>query len=207
MPRYTARQRILTYLQAHAPASAGEIARALGVGAAAARHHLRLLRADGRVRLLEERAAPGQAGRRERLYGLGESLLGGDYAALAQAALQAWLSLLPPEQLSGAAQGLGQTLLPLREALSPQWAFSRKLTVLTETLSGRGYQARWEARSEGPQVILEHCPFVAIVDQQPVLCLMDRLALERGLEVEAQQIARREKNARGKRVCVFRVKV
>jgi len=205
MPKLTARQRVLAYLRSHPPASAAEIAQALGVGPAAARHHLRLLQADGRARVEETRSAPGQAGPPERLYTLGQVLPDAAYASLAQAALTGWFSCLLPEQIPAAAQSLAQKLLPLGKLILPQWASSRKLTALTEALTERGYQARWEARRDGPQLILERCPFAAIVDDQPALCLMDRLALEDALNLPAQQTARREKNALGGRVCVFRL--
>ena len=62
MPKPNARQRILAYLQSHHGVTAAEVSRALRVTPANIRHHLSILAADGRAKVVGERRPAKGAG-------------------------------------------------------------------------------------------------------------------------------------------------
>lgn len=202
MTKFTARQRILAYFEAHPAASPAEIARALRVTSANVRRHLGILLADGRIQRLGLRSQPGKAGRPEQIFGLSETRLGENFSALADIALREWFAALSAESQQKAARVLAEQILPAVEDLR-SWHVTRRLAFLCEKLSALGYQARWEARAAGPRVVLAHCPYAAILDRHPELCRMDAEILENGLGFPVFQQARREKNDAALPVCIF----
>jgi predicted ArsR family transcriptional regulator len=196
----TSRQRILDYLQTHPGATPGELARALRQTPANARHHLRGLERDGMV-ASTVRPKWGR-GRPEKGFTLSERAQGDNFAALSGALLGAYLGSVPEPMRESALRGLADRLGPFPPA-EPGTSLPRRLAAVVEALSGLHYQARWEARASGPQVILGHCPFRAIIARHPELCRMDAHLLETGLGVSVQQLEKLQPNERGLPVCVF----
>ena len=82
----TARQKVLAYLKKTRAASAREIARALKMSAPNVRHHLSVLRSDGRVEFAALNNREGR-GRPEKLFSLSQAALGDNLSALANALL------------------------------------------------------------------------------------------------------------------------
>ncbi len=79
------RQKILDYLKRNRSVSSRELARALHMTPANARHHLGVLAADGRVEVASQRRAG--RGRPEKVYRLSGTLVGDNLSALADAIL------------------------------------------------------------------------------------------------------------------------
>lgn len=203
MPKPNARQRILAYLQSQRAATAGELARALHVTPANIRHHLSILVADGRARVLGERHPQGR-GRPLQVYGLGDAAAGDNLSGLADAALSQWLAGLPPEVQDSALQALAAQLAAVAPG-EQGGAVARRLAPAVERLNALHYQSRWEAHAQGPRVIFEHCPYAAIIGKHPELCRMDKFLLQALLGSEVTQSARLELNARGLPFCMFLV--
>ena len=104
----TARQKVLAYLKKNRLASAQEIARALHVTPANARHHLRILAADGRVAVV---SAGGEGrGRPVKRYGLSAALAGDQLPALLGAVLDEWLGGLSPSKREQALRSLAEQM-------------------------------------------------------------------------------------------------
>ena len=201
MTKRSTRQNILAYLQTHPGATAAELARALQVTPANIRHHLSILLSDGRARVVGERQAHGR-GRPLQLYGLGDALVGDNLAALADAALSAWLESLSPEARDAVLQALASRLAATAPAVAGL-SITRRLALAIERLNAQHYQARWEAHALGPRIIFELCPYAAIIARHPELCRMDKFLLQDLLGLEVTQSAKLELNARGLPFCMF----
>ncbi len=200
MPKPNARQRILGYLQSHPGTTAVELSRALRVTPANIRHHLAILVGDGRAVLLGTRPADGR-GRPVQVYGPGELKAHDPLAALADALLGQQETLAPQAQAAALRQLAARLAAIPPEGLGEPGA--RRLAQAVERLNALHYQARWEAHAQGPCVILERCPYEAILDRHPELCRMDAELLSALLGAPAQQTARLELNTRGVPFCRF----
>lgn len=187
----TARQKVLAYLSKSRTASAREISRSLKMSAATVRHHLRVLTADGRLELSPVRGRDGR-GRPEKVYSLPRAALGTNLAALSDALLQEAGSGLQMESL---AKHLVQ------EANFAGQPLAKRLNLTVEKINDMKYHARWEAGSEGPRIVLAHCPYAAILEKHPELCKMDEAMLKELMGQPARQISKTGKE--GSSVCVF----
>jgi predicted ArsR family transcriptional regulator len=204
----TSRQNLLEYIQEHQAVTASELARALRMTNANARHHLSSLVREGVLEVVGEQPARGR-GRPSALYSLSTGIRGDNLGVIAHHLLKRMLSSLTPEEQSFALKELAGQLAG--NPVSPENDSSRK--TLTQRLykavlrlNELQYKARWEAHSGGPRVILAYCPYARILDQHPELCSLDRFMIEGLLDSDVTQIARRAPDRRGERTCVFEVR-
>jgi predicted ArsR family transcriptional regulator len=190
--KITTRQKILDYLKRNRSASSREIARALHMTPANARHHLGILAADGRVEVASQRQ--GGKGRPEKVYRLAGTLAGDNLSALADALLTEAGGTVEMEALGKRIAG---------EKIESGQPLMRRLASVVERLNEMHYQARWEAGAEGPRVVLGHCPYAAVIGKHPELCQMDAGLLENLLGGGVRQTAKLEIGAGGMPYCVF----
>jgi predicted ArsR family transcriptional regulator len=80
---------------------------------------------------------------------------------------------------------------------------TQRLAKAVLRLNELGYQARWEAHSEAPHVILGHCPYALILPEHPELCQMDAHLLESLLGQPARQTKKLAVDSNGKHYCQF----
>lgn len=187
----TARQKVLAYLKKVRSATAAQIGRALQMRAAAVRHHLSILRADGRVQMVGEGRAGGR-GRPAQVYGLAPSVRGDNLAN----ALGVLLDEAPRGE--GFLQQVGARLAGNPSPAAP---LARRLAAAVAGLNQMHYEARWEAGSEGPRILLANCPYAAIIEEHPELCRMDAGLISAQMGLPAWQTAKMERG--GPFVCVF----
>lgn len=189
----TTRQKILNYLKRNQTVSSREIARALQMTPANARHHLGILAADGRVEVLNQRRHG--KGRPEKVYRLAGTLVGDNLTALVDALLT---------EVGGKVQmeALGKRIAG--EDASSGQPLMRRLGTAVEHLNAMHYQARWEAGAAGPRIILGNCPYAAVIEGHPNLCQMDASLLGPLLGGGVLQTAKLEKGAGGLPYCAFR---
>ena len=199
----TARQRCLTFLKKHQPASASEIARALNVTPADVRHHLSGLEDDGLIEVLELRHELVR-GRPVKLYGLNRQLTGDNISKLADAILQEWLGGLDSKEINDAMSRIAQRMA-VRDQTTSKAPVGRRLAATVETLNEMHYKARWEAHAAGPRVILESCPYARTIAAHPELCLMDKHLLTGLLRSDVDQLAKQERSIKNIPVCVFAI--
>jgi predicted ArsR family transcriptional regulator len=186
------RHKILDYLKRNRTVSSRELARALHMTPANARHHLGILAADGRAEVVSQRR--GGRGRPEKVYRLAGTLIGDNLSVLADALLA---------EASGKVEmeALGKRIVGVN-AVSSQ-PLMRRLASAVERLNAMHYQSRWEAGAEGPRIVLGHCPYAAVIAKHPELCQMDKAMLAKLLGGEVRQTAKLEKGAGGLPYCVF----
>jgi predicted ArsR family transcriptional regulator len=187
----TARQKVLTYFNKSRTASAREISRALKMSAATVRHHLRVLASDGRLEMASARGRD-RKGRPEKVYSLPRSALGDNLAMLSDALLAEAGSGVSVERLAKRLAG---------EVNFVSQSLVKQLNLTVEKLNQMNYHARWEAGSEGPRIILSHCPYAAIIEKHPELCRMDEAMLKEWMGQPAAQISKTGKD--GSSVCIF----
>ena len=187
----TSRQKILTHLKKTRFASAREIARALKLSAPNVRHHLSVLRADGRVEMNAVHRREGR-GRPEKVYSLSEAALGDNLSALARAILGATGSIVSMEavadHLMDEKQFAGQSI-------------NKRLTLLIEKLNEMHYQARWEAGAGGPRVIFGRCPYARVIESHPEICTMDAALLKNAMARDVSPLKKNEIPTKG--LCPF----
>jgi predicted ArsR family transcriptional regulator len=191
----TTRQKILDYLKRNRTVSSRELARALQMTPANARHHLGILAADGRVEVIRQRQEG--RGRPEKVYRLAGTLVGDNLSVLADALLREAGGKVEMEALGKRIAGeSGVSSQPLM----------RRLASAVERLNTMRYQARWEAGAEGPRIILGHCPYSAVIQGHPELCQMDLALLRELLGRKLRQTTKLESGAGGLPFCAFILK-
>ena len=180
-----ARQKILDHIKKVRTASAREIARALKMSAPNVRHHLSVLRKDGRVEVTSTKSR-GQKGRPEKTYSLGNKLIGDNLEVLADALLMEKVDTTKVGKQIAKFQNLKPT-----KKQPPALALSQ----FVEKINEMHYQAHWEAGAEGPRVVFGRCPYSKLIANHPELCDMDTALLEESL---SQAVIRVEKNEKSK---------
>lgn len=187
----TARQKVLAYFSKSRSASAREISRSLKLSAATVRHHLRVLKSDGRLELASVRGR-GSRGRPEKVYSLPRAALGNNLDALSNALL------------AEAGPGVRMEAVAAHLAAESNFAgqpLAKRLNLTVEKLNQMNYHAHWEAGSEGPRLVFGHCPYAEILGKHPELCSMDHALLKNLTGQSITQIFRTGNE--GSSVCVF----
>ncbi len=188
----TTRQKILDYLKRNKSVSSREIARALQMTPANARHHLSVLAADGRVEVTSRRQIG--RGRPEKVYQLGSTFVGDNLSVLVDALLVETNGKVDMEALGRRIAG---------ENVATGQPLMRKLESTVKSLNGMHYQSRWEAGVGGPRVVLGRCPYAAAIENHPELCLMDAALLAKLLGEKVDQTAKLVTGAGGLPYCAF----
>ncbi len=205
---------MLEFVRAQHVVTANDLSRAMQMTEANARHHLNILMIEELVVEAGFRKLSGK-GRPVKLYSLSEQALGHNLNSLSNALLDQLLAGLPSEQqafrIRQLAKAMAERYLPKSSIASsepgaewPQSAhLTRRLYQAVRLLNLAHYEARWEAHTQAPRVILGRCPYAAIIEDQPALCQMDQYLLERLSGAAVQQTAKRQPDARGVRQCIF----
>jgi predicted ArsR family transcriptional regulator len=198
----TTRQRILEYIQSKEVVTAAEVASALHMTPANARHHLSILRDEGVVHVLGQRSHAGR-GRPLDLYCLWRPIARHNLDKLADALLDDVEKIENPEIQAEILERLAMRLLPPAHTESKN--LTQRLAQAVQHLDQLNYQARWEAHAQSPRIILQHCPYAAIIAEHPELCRIDQFLLKHLLSQPVQQLSKLEKTPSGFRQCVFRL--
>jgi predicted ArsR family transcriptional regulator len=207
----TSRQQVLDYVRAQRVVTAGDLSQAMQMTEANARHHLKVLAAQGLVAEVGLRSPRGK-GRPEHLYGLSEQAAGHNLDQLACVLLDEMFVGATEQRRSqlinrlaelmaanvGCGAGQGDETVPLYGA-----HLTQRLYQSVRLLNRYNYEARWEAHAIAPRLILGHCPYTAIIENHPELCQLDGALLERLVGAAASQTAKRQPDPRGARQCVF----
>jgi predicted ArsR family transcriptional regulator len=200
----TTRQLLCEHLQLKRTASAGELARALRLTPANIRHHLSALLSEGVVEKVGQRPASGR-GRPVQLFSLVEQISRNNLALL----VKALLSELGRECSAIERESLMRRLAAHLHGADqpPTRTMAQRYVQAIQRLNKLNYQARWEAHAKAPHVIFSHCPYAAVIQDHPELCLLDKFWLEELLGENATQAAKLETTPQGVRQCVFLIGV
>jgi len=193
------RKQILDFIRDNQMASAIEISRAFPMTSANARHHLSILEDQNLIEEVGQRLAKGR-GRPTKLYALTHRAMDHNIDLLVDALLKI---LKSSDELEDHFVRLSH--LMLGQGKSGENLISR-LNRIIKRMNDLHYQSRWEASPEGPKVILGHCPYAAILAENPELCQMDRVMLADQLGQHVEQIAKLERSPKGTPYCIFAIR-
>lgn len=180
------RQLILDYLREHGEAAVRELGAHLDLTATGVRQHLAVLEREGLVASREVRGRVGRPAMVYRLTAQGEALYPKAYDDLARALMAALTRTLPPAQqralLMATAEALAAPHLPRLEGRSPR----ERMRAARDLLREQQVVARCAVAGEGFELYEATCPFHDVAVEQPAICEMERVLLERltGMEVE-----------------------
>lgn len=197
------RQRILDYLDQRGSASARQMAQAFGMTAANTRRHLRILLTRGQLTAIGQRPAGGR-GRPEQVYALAPSGQNSDLAPLTRALLKALETGDLPRNPEVRKKQLAMTLLG--SPATPAGQITQRLVGTVRRLEPLGYKPRWEARQQGPQMVLGRCPYISIITDHPELCRMDAAILEQLLSNPVEQTTKLQPGPQRIPQCIFLLK-
>ena len=112
-----------------------------------------------------------------------------------------------PEARRMMLEKFGQEKLLTREDVDSagEQTLMGRLETVVAALNDLHYQARWEAGSAGPRLILGYCPYEVVIANYPELCRMDKAGLEQALGITVSQTAKLETGSGGAPYCVFEV--
>lgn len=196
------RQRILDYLDQRGSTSARQLAMAFGMTAANLRRHMGILQTREMIAIVGQRPAEGR-GRPEQIYALAP----GSRSYL-EPLTRALLNMLAasdlPRKTDARQKNLAEKLLGPQAAPSSQ--ITQRLVSAVRHLEPLGYKPHWEARPQGPQMVLGRCPYAAIIADHPELCRMDAHLLEGLLTAPVEQTVKLQPGPQRVPQCIFAVK-
>ncbi len=161
--------------------TASEVAKATGVHANVARHHLEKL-ASGSYLEISQRPSSG-AGRPAKVYRATEPELVLDFDVghddILVTLLGKALSRLPAEEAAALAEEVGeefgkQMASTMGDSTEGQRSFRSSLHVVADALSAHGFAAHAERDGEELRIVSGHCPFGDVAIEHPVICAVDR---------------------------------
>jgi len=197
------RQAIIEYLQRKPGATAPEISHALHTTVQNTRHHLSILIEQGVVEITGQEISR-KRGRPKILYALASQVHEHNLDGLLRALLKELLQQTPPDQSQDLLQRIARKLIVFDEPTSSN--LTRRLYRAVQRLNEMHYQARWEAHTRAPHLILGHCPYLSILSEHPELCQIDRYLLDTLLEAPTEQVEKLARDSRGAAYCMFLVK-
>ena len=193
------RQQILDYIRTNKMASAIEISRAFPMTPANARHHLSILEDQNLIENVGQRLAKGR-GRPTKLYALTHQAMDHNIDLLVDALLKI---LKSSDDLEDHFKLLSPILFCDSDSVTSPIG---RLNQAIQRMNEMHYQARWEVSSDGPKVILGHCPYAAVLAENPELCTMDEVLLSDQLKQPVEQVSKLERSPQGTPYCTFAVR-
>lgn len=206
------RRNIYLLVREHADGvTAAEVAKAIGLHANVARHHLEKL-ASGSYLEISQRPSSG-AGRPAKVYTATEPELVLDFDVghddILVTLLGKALSRLPASEAAELAEEVGlefgkQMAATMGDTADGQRSFRSALHVVADALSAHGFAAHAERDGEELRIVSGHCPFGDVAIEHPVICAVDR-GMVKGLLGSlygATEVAVTSSVARGDDECV-----
>jgi predicted ArsR family transcriptional regulator len=143
-------------------------------------------------------------GRPTILYALTSQVQQNNLDGLVHALLEELLQNTSSEERRSLLHSIARRLAPVDEP--PGVSMSHRLFRAVQVLNLMHYQARWEAHTRAPRLILGHCPYSSIIAEHPELCQIDQNMLDSMLGAPTVQIEKLARDSRGATFCMFMVK-
>ncbi|MEX1071936.1 MAG: ArsR family transcriptional regulator [Anaerolineales bacterium] len=188
------RQRILDALEQRGSATARQLSQAFGMTPANLRRHLGILLNRGLIQPMGSPTAVGR-GRPEQRYALSGNARNNNLERLADALLA-----------DGGDDDERMKKLAIRltgDKNRSSGQASQRFVGAVQHLKPLGYRPSWEARPQGPQMVLGNCPYAAIIADHPELCRMDAHMLAELLGQEVEQVTKLQPGPQGVPQCIF----
>lgn len=187
------RQRVAQSILEHGPSTAADLAKRLGLTAAAIRRHLDGLADRGQITSREQRVYGARGrGRPAKVFELtdaGRAVFYQAYDKLAIAALDALVRAGGPQAVDELARSRMADVEAGYERVRRQGAELTPAQALAAALSDEGYVASTQPAVAGEQVCQHHCPVAHVAAQFPQLCEVETETFSRLLGVHVQRLA------------------
>lgn len=193
------RQLILEFLESKQICTAPEIARAMSMTSANARHHISILVDEGAIVEIGKRRSKGR-GRPSILYTLSGHAQQHNLDQLSSALLDELLFGKTPGEVAQVLNSVAERFLDDNTFTS---SLTQRLYKVILRLNEMHYDARWEARADAPYLIFGFCPYAKILPEHPELCMLDTYLIETLLARPTKQIDKLAKDERGAVYCRF----
>jgi predicted ArsR family transcriptional regulator len=200
----TSRQQVFEYIRSQRSVTAGDISRALGMTSANARHHLKILQDLDLVIATTHQKRVGK-GRPARVFRLSEKVSGNNLGLLAAILLEELLLNTETENLALLQQKIAKRLAQISEVQNFPVNQAARLFLAVQRLNQLHYQARWEARSNAPRLILSNCPYLEISEKKPGICAIDAALIQELAGLPANLKERLAHDSRGGIYCSFQL--
>jgi predicted ArsR family transcriptional regulator len=204
MPKMTARQKVLAFIKKQRTTTTKEIGQAIKMSSASVRHHLSILRSDGRIVEINSPQSRGR-GRPFKVYRLSEKTLGDNLPLLSSTLLTDRLKTIPTSRRQSFLRAIAIELANQIGRTNPNEAIAKRLGNLLEKLNELHYQSRWEAGAEGPRILFGHCPYATIIERHPELCQIDGFLVGEEIGAKVRQLAKINQKPGGITHCIFQI--
>ena len=187
------RRHIIEILKESGASTVAELADQLGMAQVSVRHHLDILVGEDLVQGSGVRRRDG-AGRPSQVYALtlaATKLFPQRHDALAGDMITQMKSVLPAHEVRGLFLRLAEKTAHEAPSPLPGQPIEERLKEVTEFLTEKGYNARWEQRGGHFEVHACNCPYFGVADHHPELCMMDQAMMQQLLP----DVVRRESRA------------
>jgi predicted ArsR family transcriptional regulator len=194
------RQKILNYILEQQTTTVEELSIVFHVTPANIRHHLSILTEQGSITVIGQKEAS-QKGRPAQIYSSKQQNDQNNLDKLSDALLCTFICNSKPDEKNRMVENIATQMATqfITDIINP----TRRLYSTIHALNRMNYQAHWEAHVLNPRIMFGHCPYQAIFNNHPELCLMDTLLLEHLLDTPVRQIEKQTINIKGLAQCVF----
>lgn len=195
------RLQIIHILENRGTASARDLSRLLNVTQSNIRHHLSTLTEQGSIKCVGYSPSL-KRGRPSAMYALIHSGSMDNLLLLMDILLKEFLNKPLQSEKDIALRWLARQLIQG----FPQTAHNptQRLYSAIRVLNQLNYRARWEAHPDTPLIMLDHCPYLAILPEHPEMCQVDAFILEDLLGYPVKHLVKLALNPDGHHQCVFR---
>ncbi len=188
------RQQVVNSILQHGPSTAAELAKRLGLTAAAVRRHLDALLERGLLNSREQRIYGSRGrGRPAKVFALTDAGRSAFYSAYDQIAIQALEFLAessgPDAVTSFAEQRFAAVESRYHHIIESVDDDVSSSDALAAALSADGYAASIRPSAAGEQLCQHHCPIAHVAKKFPQLCEVETEAFSRLLGVRVQRLA------------------
>jgi predicted ArsR family transcriptional regulator len=186
------RRHITEILKERGSATVAELAEHLGMAQVSVRHHLDILIGEDLVLPAGVRRRDG-AGRPSQIYALAPAaakLFPQRHDMLAGDLLVQLKTLMPASQVRSILLRIGEKWADEAPRSLPDQPLEQRLDEVTEFLTEKGYNARWELRDGRYEIHACNCPYIGVADHHPELCMMDQAMIQHLLPDAARRESR-----------------
>jgi predicted ArsR family transcriptional regulator len=202
--QYT-RKQIIEFLEKNHSASVPELSQRLNLTITNIRHHVKELEHRDLVREIDQIPGGGR-GRPTKVYGLTSTALEDNLPSLTTALLQIVFTdenTMQGESLLDRYHDVAVKMIgPLEHDPNPIYRLNKGITWLNQ----HHYQARWEASSSGPRIVLDQCPYRDVQVRTLGICQLDRAILCHLFGVRLENIVMSHLTIPGSQQCTFDIK-
>ena len=182
------RETILQTLLARSSCTVKELAEAAGISPVSVRHHLGKMQIDGLLCIEEVKHG---VGRPHQLFSLTEEaheLVPTRYLRLTNRLLDQMKESLPLLYYEGVLTNIADAMAEDYAGQLEGLPLTERLVRLLELLNEEGFTADWERSEDGVVIRAFSCPYIAIGQKHPEVCMIDQTFIAKGLSLPVEQV-------------------